>query len=82
MRTIRLVAVIVIICGAWVVVGASTAYADVDCGDLPRAEAQAKLDADPSDPNHLDGDGDGQACEAHGRSLAPSLLSWEVHWSQ
>ncbi|HEX2181422.1 MAG TPA: thermonuclease family protein [Rubrobacteraceae bacterium] len=37
---------------------------DRDCADFPsRAAAQAALDRDPSDPNGLDDDGDGQACE-------------------
>ena len=35
-----------------------------DCKDFAtHAEAQAVLDADPSDPNHLDLDHDGIACE-------------------
>jgi hypothetical protein len=38
--------------------------ADLDCVDLAtREEAQAVLDADPSDPDGLDGEGDGIACE-------------------
>lgn len=36
---------------------------DLDCVDLSRARAQAVLDADPSDPNDLDRDDDGRACE-------------------
>ena len=37
---------------------------DVDCNDFAsQADAQAVLDADPSDPNVLDVDGDGLACE-------------------
>ena len=40
--------------------------ADLDCGDFAtRAEAQAVLDADPSDPNRLDANGDLVACETH-----------------
>lgn len=40
----------------------------LNCGDFgSQQEAQAVLDADPSDPNGLDGDYDGVACE----SLAP-----------
>jgi len=35
----------------------------VDCNDVSQDEAQAILDDDPSDPNGLDGDGDGEACE-------------------
>lgn len=37
---------------------------DLDCGDFDtQEEAQEVLDADPSDPHGLDGDGDGVACE-------------------
>jgi hypothetical protein len=37
---------------------------DLDCDDFAtQAEAQAVLDADTSDPNNLDGDADGIACE-------------------
>ncbi len=37
---------------------------DVDCGDFTyQEEAQAHLDAHPSDPDNLDADGDGIACE-------------------
>ena len=36
----------------------------LDCDDFEtQAEAQAELEADPSDPNNLDFDGDGVACE-------------------
>ena len=38
--------------------------ADLDCSDFAsQAEAQAELASDPSDPNGLDADNDGQACE-------------------
>lgn len=38
--------------------------ADRDCPDFPsQAAAQAAFNADPSDPERLDADGDGQACE-------------------
>lgn len=36
---------------------------DVDCDDVTDEEAQAILESDPSDPNGLDADGDGFACE-------------------
>lgn len=37
---------------------------DRDCSDFAtRTEAQAVYDADPSDPNRLDRDNDGKACE-------------------
>ncbi len=38
--------------------------ADVDCGDVSKEEAQDILDGDPSDPNGLDADDDGEACDA------------------
>jgi micrococcal nuclease len=38
---------------------------DLDCSDFAtQQEAQAVLDADPSDPNGLDGEGDGVPCES------------------
>lgn len=36
---------------------------DVDCPQLTYAEAQAILAEDPSDPNGLDADNDGEACD-------------------
>jgi hypothetical protein len=37
---------------------------DLDCADFAsQAEAQAELNRDPSDPNRLDADNDGKACE-------------------
>ncbi len=38
---------------------------DVDCPELSYAEAQAILAEDPSDPNGLDDDNDGEACDAN-----------------
>lgn len=44
--------------------GPASAAIDLDCGDFPnQAAAQAVLVGEPSDPNGLDADGDGQACE-------------------
>jgi hypothetical protein len=44
---------------------AAAQEADLDCKDFnSQAEAQAKLEADRSDPHRLDADNDGQACEA------------------
>lgn len=43
---------------------APTPSGDLDCADFAsQAEAQATFDADPTDPNGLDADGDGIACE-------------------
>ena len=45
--------------------GVASAQADRDCADFAtQAEAQAVLVADPTDPNGLDGDDDGYACES------------------
>jgi hypothetical protein len=59
----------ILITAAIVVGPASTAVAqvspDINCPGLTRAQAQAIYDADPTDPNNLDGDGDGLACEAN-----------------
>ncbi len=39
---------------------------DLDCADFAtQQEAQAEYDADPSDPNGLDADSDGIACETN-----------------
>jgi hypothetical protein len=44
--------------------GSAGAQGDLDCGDFgSQAEAQANLEANPSDPNGLDGNDDGVACE-------------------
>ncbi len=37
---------------------------DLDCASFAtHEEAQRVLEQDPTDPNYLDGDGDGEACE-------------------
>ncbi len=41
----------------------SSGGGDVDCADVSQDEAQAILQDDPSDPNGLDADDDGLACE-------------------
>jgi hypothetical protein len=48
------------------VLGASPASADVDCADLKtQSAAQSYLDGRAGDPDGLDADADGQACEAN-----------------
>lgn len=43
----------------------STPTGDLNCSDFDtREQAQAVLDEDPSDPNYLDGEGDGIPCES------------------
>src|SRR5215204_938302 len=36
---------------------------DLDCGDFATQQAQAVLERNPSDPNRLDADNDGESCE-------------------
>ena len=44
---------------------ASTPTGDLNCSDFAtKEEVLSVLDKDPSDPNHLDGDGDGVPCES------------------
>jgi micrococcal nuclease len=53
----------------------SPPFSDRDCSDFAsQAEAQEVLDDDPTDPNGLDGDSDGVACETlpGGSSASPS----------
>jgi outer membrane biosynthesis protein TonB len=45
---------------------------DVDCPELSFEEAQAILAADPSDPNRLDADKDGTACDNNAPSPQPA----------
>ena len=63
-RTMFLLAVAVVLALA----AAPSAFAqanDQDCADFPsQAAAQAHLEADPSDPDNLDADDDGLACES------------------
>jgi hypothetical protein len=62
-RTMLLLAAAIVL----VLAAAPAAFAqanDQDCEDFSsRAEAQAHLEADPSDPDNLDADDDGEACE-------------------
>src|SRR5215211_2532999 len=45
---------------------APTSTEDLDCADFAtQQEAQAQLERDPSDPNNLDANGDGVACETY-----------------
>ena len=47
--------------------GGGGSQGDLDCADFAtQPEAQATLDADPTDPNGLDADDDGIACEEPG----------------
>jgi hypothetical protein len=46
--------------------GTALAAPDRDCADFAsQADAQAAFDAVPGDPERLDGDNDGQACEKY-----------------
>lgn len=67
-RTRLLLSLTVLTCLA-LPVAPALAQADRDCPDFAsQEEAQAVFDADPSDPNRLDRDDDGIACEEPGDS--------------
>lgn len=54
------------------------AQQDLDCADFAsQAEAQAVFDRDPSDPNRLDADDDGQACETTDYGTGPDDQQYE-----
>ena len=56
-------------------IAAQQADEDLDCASFSsREEAQAELESDLSDPNNLDADDDGQACETfdYGNGSAPT----------
>lgn len=58
--TIAFASVLVLLMGITLTASAQ----DLNCDDFAtQAEAQANLDANPSDPNNLDGNNDGVACE-------------------
>jgi hypothetical protein len=65
----KIIPVVLLVLGA-LVVAAPAALAQVgdqDCSDFPsQAAAQAHLRADPQDPDGLDSDSDGIACESLG----------------
>ena len=56
--------------------GTANAATDRDCPDFAsQAEAQAAFDAVPGDPERLDGDDDGQACEEYAYAAASTSSS-------
>ena len=65
MRLRKIAAVTVLTAGmSYPLAGVALAQ-DLDCPDFStQAEAQAVYDRDPSDPNNLDADNDGTACES------------------
>ncbi|MPQ96440.1 hypothetical protein GB931_00575 [Modestobacter sp. I12A-02628] len=64
MRLRKPAAVVVLVAGLSVPLAGSASAAELDCGDFPtQAAAQAALAADPSDPNRLDANDNGVACE-------------------
>jgi len=77
----RRVALAAVVFGAFVIGLAKPAWADLNCSDFPsQAAAQAHLRADPSDPDRLDADHDGIACESNPapKDLTPVVRSAPV----
>lgn len=63
MRRLLLAAALAVGCGV-AFVGPAAAVDDQNCSDFPsQAAAQQHLREDPSDPDNLDGNNDGVACE-------------------
>jgi hypothetical protein len=66
MRLRSTAAVIVLATAVTLPLTGTALAADTDCADYPnQAAAQVVLAADPSDPNRLDGNDNGVACEDH-----------------
>jgi hypothetical protein len=62
----RCTVAIILTAGMSVPMAGTALAADRDCPDFAsQADAQAAFDAVPGDPERLDGDNDGQACEDH-----------------
>ena len=63
-RTTVAAAVLTVACS--LPLAGTASAADLDCDDFPnQAAAQTVLVADPSDPNRLDANSNGQACEGY-----------------
>lgn len=80
--TLRRLLLLAALCmvAALVFAPAAMAQEDVDCDEnVPQAQEQAILDADPSDPNGLDGDDDGIACEEPGNDETISVPTEEQY---
>lgn len=61
----RATALVLATAGSTLLLSGTASAADLDCSDFrTQGEAQAVLDADRTDPNRLDQDGDGTACES------------------
>ena len=77
MRIRSTVAAAVLAAGFSVILpGTASAAADRDCPDFAsQAEAQAAFDAVPGDPERLDRDNDGQACEEQTYPSAPAAVT-------
>ncbi len=79
MRPRTRVAVVVLFVGLSVPMAGTASAADVDCADFPtQGQAQAVLVADPSDPNGLDGNKNGTACEDFDFTRATSTATTQV----
>jgi hypothetical protein len=74
MRIRSTVAAAVLAAGFSVVLGGTASAADRDCPDFAsQAEAQAAFDAVPGDPERLDDDNDGIACESYAYAPAAAV---------
>ena len=66
MRLPRAAAVVVLTAAVSLPLTGTASAVDLDCDQFPnQAAAQVVLDADPADPNGLDSNGNGVACESY-----------------
>jgi hypothetical protein len=74
MRVRSTAAAAVLTATVWLTLPGTASAVDLDCADFPnQAAAQVVLTGDPTDPNDLDADEDGQACENYGYTSVASV---------
>src|ERR671910_3195942 len=71
---LAVVAATMLVVGMLVIPSEAYAQDQYDCASFGSQEsAQAELERDPSDPNNLDSDGNGVACDDQSTSIASSV---------
>jgi LPXTG-motif cell wall-anchored protein len=64
MRLAKRMFLLSLVAGAVALAVAPVASADTNCGDVSQSQAQTIYNSDPSDPNNLDANNNGIACES------------------
>jgi hypothetical protein len=79
MRPARAVAVAVLTAAVSMPLTGTASAVDLDCADFPnQAAAQVVLDGDPADPNGLDSNANGVACESYGYTAVAAPTAGQV----